>query len=381
MHPGKFGDGLLFTGAGLFDNVFEGKKVLVTGHTGFKGAWITLWLHSLGASVTGFALEPPTRPSLFEALNLEDKITHITGDVRDFEHLQSVFNRYQPEIIFHMAAQALVRRSYVEPRLTYETNVMGTVNLLEAARSCPSVHVVINVTSDKCYENKEWEYAYRENDRMGGVDPYSSSKGCAELVTSAYYNSFIKDDDRVRLASVRAGNVIGGGDWAEDRIIPDCIRALQVGEPIPVRNPLAIRPWQHVLEPLSGYLWLASRMWLSGHEYDGGWNFGPSAHGNIPVQHVVETIIREWGSGSWSGPRETGAQPHEAKFLKLDCTKANNWLGWHPIYDIDKALQATAGWYKSYYQKKDALQSTLSDIQNYIEEAQKQRSIWAVAGK
>ncbi|MBI4733711.1 MAG: CDP-glucose 4,6-dehydratase, partial [Rubrobacteridae bacterium] len=360
------------TDAGLFNGVFKGKRVLVTGHTGFKGAWISIWLHSLGASVTGFALEPPSRPSLFEALGLNEKINHVTGDVGCFENLREVFDREKPEVVFHLAAQAIVRRSYIEPRQTFETNVMGTVNLLEAIRNCSSVRAAVVITSDKCYENKEWEFAYRESDRIGGFDPYSSSKGCAELVTSAYYNSFFKNDARVSLASVRAGNVVGGGDWAEDRIVPDCIRALQNRKSINIRNPQAIRPWQHVLEPLSGYLWLASKMWQDGDSFNGAWNFGPDAHSNITVREVAETIICEWGSGSWEGPKEIGTQPHEAKFLKLDFTKANNLLDWYPVYDVEQALRATTLWYRSYYKNPSgALRRTVDDIEIYFEEARR----------
>lgn len=362
----------------LFNGVFKGKRILITGHTGFKGSWLTVWLTSLGSSVIGYSLDPPTHPSLFDSLNLVEKINHIQGDVRDFEHLQDVIGRYQPEIIFHLAAQALVRRSYADPRLTYETNIMGTVNLLDAVRHNKSVRVVINVTSDKCYENREWVYAYRENDTMGGFDPYSSSKGCAELVTSAYNNSFFKSAGNTYISSARAGNVIGGGDWAEDRIIPDCIRALTNRESIIVRNPNAIRPWQHVLEPLSGYLCLASSMWIDGDRFAGAWNFGPDATSNIPVYRVVDSVTQEWGYGGWHTPDGAMPQPHEAKFLKLDCTKANNHLGWYPVYNFEQAIRATTAWYKVYYERQDnPYNHTLRDINNYVDEAREKGLSWS----
>lgn len=359
-----------------FNDVYKGKKVLVTGHTGFKGSWLSLWLYCLGAEVVGYALDPPTNPSLFEELALAGMIIHVVGDVKDACHLQQVFYEHEPNFVFHLAAQPLVRYSYLEPKLTYETNVLGTVNVLEAVRHCPSVQVVLNITSDKCYENKEWVYAYRENDPLGGLDPYSSSKGCAELITSAYRSSFFKDSS-VRLASVRAGNVIGGGDWAVDRVIPDCVRALEQAEPINIRNPKAVRPWQHVLEPLSGYLWLSSLMWTGGHEFDGPWNFGPHAQSNITVANVVEKFIGGWGSGSWRKPSNSDVL-QEAQFLKLDCTRAANLLGWDPIYSIDRTIEATAAWYRAFHLKSEsALDITLADIQDYVSEAKTRGLAWA----
>jgi CDP-glucose 4,6-dehydratase len=361
----------------LFDGVYAGKTVLVTGHTGFKGSWLALWLNLLGAKVVGYALEPPTSPSLFESIGLVDRVVHITGDVRDYGHLANVLQTHRPEITFHLAAQSLVRLSYVEPRLTYETNVMGTVNLLEAIRHTSGIRVVINVTSDKCYENREWDYGYRENDALGGFDPYSSSKGCSELVTATYLKSFFSQADSVRLASARAGNVVGGGDWAMDRIVPDCIRALQAGLPVIVRNPQAIRPWQHVLEPLSGYLWLGSRLWLEGQRFASAWNFGPNPRNNITVGNVVERIIENWGSGSWQKSGATD-RPHEAEFLKLDCTKANNLLGWSPVYGIDQTLQVTTAWYREYHHScgRDMHEYTLRDIWHYVHLATTQGLPW-----
>lgn len=361
----------------LFDNTYTGKTVLITGHTGFKGSWLALWLHALGAKVVGYALETPTDPSLFDAIDLSAKITHIIGNVRDFGHLSAVMETHQPQIVFHLAAQPLVRLSYHEPQLTYETNVMGTVNLLEAVRRTPSVRVVVNVTSDKCYENKEWDYSYRENDPLGGFDPYSSSKGCAELVSSSYRNSFFDKPDGVRMASVRAGNVVGGGDWALDRIVPDCIRSLQANTPVGVRNPHAIRPWQHVLEPLSGYLWLGSLLWTKGQAYAGPWNFGPDPRSNITVKEVVEKIIKNWGNGSWNGATDAGRQFHEARFLKLDCTRANNLLKWFPVYDIDQTLRVTTAWYREYHSGAGKMwEYSLKDIEDYVQAASMQGLAW-----
>lgn len=369
--------------AALYSGVYAGKTVLVTGHTGFKGAWLSLWLKRLGAKVVGYALQPPTEPSLFEAAHLEDELTHIVGDVRDLESLNRVLQEYQPDIVFHLAAQPLVRLSYREPVETFEVNVLGTVNLLEAVRQTPSVRACIIVTSDKCYENREWVYAYRENDAMGGYDPYSSSKGCAELVTAAYRNSFFHpkeyDQHRVSVASVRAGNVIGGGDWAEDRIVPDCIRALMAGETVQVRNPGAIRPWQHVLEPLSGYLWLGAKMVTDQLRYAEGWNFGPQGTSNVTVREVVERIISEWGEGAWHGPSGASEQPHEAHFLKLDITKATNLLGWQPVYDVEETFKTVVNWYAAHHRSPsfDAKRVTLQQIEAYEQQATLRGVVWA----
>lgn len=329
-----------------FGDVFAGRRVFVTGHTGFKGSWLTWWLLRLGAQVTGYALEPDTDPALFELLGLRSRITHHAGDVRDLDLLRSAMAESEPEVVLHLAAQPLVRRSYAEPVLTFETNVMGTVNVLEAARTVSSVRAIVNVTSDKCYENREWEFAYRENDAMGGFDPYSASKGAAEIVTAAYRRSFFSDGAPGALASARAGNVIGGGDWAADRIIPDCIRALGSGETIEVRNPEAIRPWQHVLEPLSGYLMLAHALLEEGGGFAGAWNFGPLSGGNLTVREVVDAVVATWGSGEWAGPRTGDVHPHEAHFLKLDCAKAVDVLGWSPVWNAARAIHETTAWYR-----------------------------------
>ncbi len=362
---------------GLFGGVFDGRRVFVTGHTGFKGSWLTAWLLELGAQVTGYALEPPTDPSLFEDAGLADRIDHHIADVRDAERLTRTLADARPEVVFHMAAQPLVRLSYDEPVETYATNVMGTVHLLEAVRLASSVRVAVNVTSDKCYENREWEYAYRENDALGGHDPYSSSKACAEIATSAWARSFFGGSE-VRLASARAGNVIGGGDWALDRIVPDCVLALREGRSIEVRNPAAVRPWQHVLEPLSGYLWLAARMWESEPgALDGGWNFGPLSRANVTVREVVETLISEWGSGAWHRTEGAGAQPHEARFLKLDCSRAADLLGWQPIYEVDRALSVTAAWYRAHADDRTAASGlTTVDIDGYVAAAREAGAIW-----
>lgn len=332
----------------LFGGVYAGRRIFVTGHTGFKGSWLTYWLLALGAEVTGYALEPPTDPNLFEALGLADRMAHQVADVRDLVRLREVMTAARPEIVLHLAAQPLVRLSYEEPVATFGTNVMGTVNILESVRATPSVRAVVNVTSDKCYENREWEFAYRENDPMGGFDPYSASKGCSELVTAAYRQSFFGAQSPVAVATARAGNVIGGGDWAPDRIVPDCVRALAGGQSIVVRNADAVRPWQHVLESLSGYLWLAGRMLQDGHTFDGAWNFGPAPDGKLTVRDVVDAVVAEWGEGSWNGPEPGGKGPHEARFLKLDCSKAADELDWRPTLDANSALRSTVRWYRAF---------------------------------
>ena len=351
---------------------YKGKRILITGHTGFKGSWLSLWLKELGADVIGYALEPPTKPNLFEAVSLDEKITHIIGDVRDEEHLFSVFEKYQPEFVFHLAAQPLVRLSYKEPKLTYETNVMGTVNVLEAVRKTKNARVCIIVTSDKCYENREWVYGYRETDPMGGHDPYSSSKGCAELVTAAYRRSFFNPNDygkkhNVALSSVRVGNVIGGGDWGAERIISDCIRALSQNKAIIVRNPQATRPWQYVLEPLSGYLLLGALMYGDGVKYSSVWNFGPNDESVITVGELVKLVIKYWGSGSYI--TDTLNHPHEAGLLKLDVSKAKVMLGWKLLYDVYEAVERTINWYKNFYngmRKEELYEITVKEIRDFV---------------
>ena len=349
-------------------NFWRGKRVLMTGHTGFKGSWLSLWLQSMDAQVVGYALAPPTNPSLFDVAEVGKGMTSIIGDIRDLEKLRAVFSEHKPEIVIHMAAQPLVRYSYIEPVETYSTNVMGTVNLLEAVRSTPSVKAVVNITSDKCYENREWVWGYRENEAMGGYDPYSSSKGCAELVASAYRNSYFHPDKYqqhgVAIASARAGNVIGGGDWAGDRLIPDILRAIVQDKPVHIRNPHAIRPWQHVLEPLSGYLQLAQKLYTEGTTYAEGWNFGPNEEDAKPVQWIVEQLTTAWGEGaSWK--LDGGEHPHEAHYLKLDCSKAKTRLDWQPRWRLDETLEKIVEWHSDYQQGKNMHAATLKQIDTY----------------
>jgi CDP-glucose 4,6-dehydratase len=358
---------------------YAGSTVFVTGHTGFKGAWLAEWLLNLGAQVTGFALDPPTRPSLFDAIDLGSRINHVVADVRDRDRLAVEVQAAQPSVIFHLAARALVLRAYQEPRDTFETNVMGTVNVLEAARACPSVRAVVIVTSDKSYQNPETGHAFVETDAMGGRDPYGASKACAEIVTAAYRESFFADGAAV--ASVRAGNVIGGGDWAPDRIIPDSVRALVAGEPIIVRNPEAIRPWQHVLEPLSGYLQLGAKLLSDGRPYASGWNFGPTGQGSDhPVRWVVERFLGEWGTGSWTTPAQNGGQPHEAHLLSLDSSKAREQLGWAPVWDSETAVRHTASWYREYYRAPSRARELVDDqLKAYNDDAGAAARPWATA--
>jgi CDP-glucose 4,6-dehydratase len=333
-------------GLNMFNNFFKDKTVLVTGHTGFKGSWLSIWLNELGANVIGYALDPYTDRDNFVLTGLSHKLEDIRADIRDFKTLDSIFEKYQPKIVFHLAAQPLVRESYSNPRETYETNVMGTINVLEAARNSKSVEVLINVTSDKCYENNEWIWPYRENDRLGGKDPYSSSKACSELVTQAYRDSFFSGKDKVAVATVRAGNVIGGGDWAKDRLVPDCIRALENQKIIRVRSPKSIRPWQFVLEPLFGYLELAHKLSLDPKKFSGAWNFGPNNESIVTVKELVEQLISKWGSGDWANLSKINKN-HEARMLTLDINKALYYLDWKPLLTLDKTLDFTIAWYQS----------------------------------
>lgn len=345
-----------------------GKNVFITGHTGFKGSWLSLWLQELGAKVIGYALPPPTSPSLFKVAQVGNGMKSVIGDIRDGTMLINAMRDAAPDIVIHMAAQPLVRRSYEYPVETYSTNVMGTVHLLEAVRHSSSVRAVVNVTTDKCYENKEWAWGYRENEPMGGFDPYSSSKGCAELVTSAYRNSFFnlskQGEHQVALSTARAGNVIGGGDWAEDRLIPDTLRAIESGQPVSIRNPFATRPWQHVLEPLSGYLCLAEKLYMQGSAFAEAFNFGPSEKDAKSVQWVVEQLTQSWGEGaSWKLDGST--HPHEANYLKLDCSKALTKLGWQPRWDLSHALQAIIVWHKALKNNQDMRALCMQQINEY----------------
>ncbi len=347
----------------LFNNAFYGKTVLVTGHTGFKGSWLSIWLTEMGAKVVGYALPPYTGRDNFVLAEVERRITSNIGDIRDFAALKRVFDRFRPEIVFHLAAQPLVRLSYQEPRLTYETNVGGSVNLLECCRLTQSVKVIVNVTSDKCYENKEHASGYCETDALGGYDPYSSSKACSEIVTAAYQRSFF--DSSRWLSSARAGNVIGGGDWRPDRLVPDCIRALERKETIGVRAPNSVRPWQHVLEPLGGYLLLAARMLGDGKKYSGAWNFGPELTGAVTVKELVQKIIDCWGNGRYEDLSETlSGQPHEAGLLMLDVSKAAQRLKWRPVLSLDEAVEFTVEWYKTPSLSYDFCVRQVSDYLN-----------------
>jgi CDP-glucose 4,6-dehydratase len=334
---------------------YKGKTVLITGHTGFKGSWLALWLESLGAEVIGYSLDPPTDPSMFQATGLSGRIVDIRGDVLDCNKLLETVKKYRPEFIFHLAAQPLVRSSYKNPLKTFNVNVMGTANILESIRLSQISTTCVCITSDKCYENQEWAYAYRENDPLGGYDPYSASKGAAEIVIAAYRKSFFmkgNDNPLVSLSSVRAGNIIGGGDWAEDRIVPDCIRALVKERPVMIRNPHAIRPWQFVLDPLFGYLVLALKMKENPEGYAEAWNFGPYHSNAVDVQTLTEKILREWGSGTWEGISHHENSPHEAGYLMLDIAKSSMTLGWKPVYDVDAAIHKTIDWYRHFYSSK-----------------------------
>lgn len=343
------------------------KRVFVTGHTGFKGGWLVTWLLEMGAQVMGYALKPDTDPSYFVLCGLEDRLRSVIGDVREKDALQNAMQSHQPEIVFHLAAQSIVRRSYSDPVRTFATNVIGTVHLLDVVRAVPSVHAVVIVTSDKCYENREWVWGYREDEPIGGRDPYSASKGCAELATAAYRRSFFQGvGRRVGVATVRAGNVIGGGDWGEDRLVPDAVRALGNQEPLLVRNPQAVRPWQHVLEPLAGYLMLAERLYKEGEKWAGAWNFGPEDKDVRPVRWLVERITEMWGnSASWK--IDQGNNPYEAHYLKLDCSKAKSKLGWYPQWDLELSLEKTVNWYKAYFNHEDMLNITINQIHSYEE--------------
>jgi len=352
----------------MLNNFYKNKRVLLTGHTGFKGSWLSLWLSRLGAHVTGYALQPLSRPNLFEVCVIDKHVTSVIADIRDRDTLKGIAAKARPEIIFHLAAQPLVRYSYKKPAETFETNIMGTVNLLEVCRRISSVRSVIIVTSDKCYKNRNSNIGYKEVDPLGGYDPYSASKGCVELVTTAYANvcssAAAPKHGALSISSVRAGNVIGGGDWSKDRIIPDCIRAFTRNKKIMVRYPDARRPWQHVLEPLYAYLLLGVRLYEKGPEFSGAWNFGPDKNDIKPVRWLVERVAKTWGEGaSWK--TDTGRHPHETHYLSLDCSKAKTRLGWHPQWDLDEALQKTVDWYKSFKDGEAMPELTMGQIKEY----------------
>jgi CDP-glucose 4,6-dehydratase len=352
----------------LYD-IFKGKKVLVTGHTGFKGSWLCLLLHRLSAQIYGYSLTPPTIPSLFKEAAIAELVTTETGDIRDLERLQKFVQEVRPEIVIHMAAQPLVRDSYKIPVDTYSVNVMGTVHLLEACRQTPGIKAIVNVTTDKCYENREWHWGYREHEPMGGYDPYSNSKGCSELVTAAYRSSYFNpahfDQHGVGLASARAGNVIGGGDWANDRLIPDFIRSITKGETIKIRSPFAIRPWQHVLEPLTGYLTLAAHLYQQGARHAEGWNFGPEDADARNVEWITNALCEMWGDNA-GYEVDTDPQPHEAHYLKLDCSKAKAELGWFPRWNITQTLESIVAWNKAFINGENIKDVTNKQIEAYL---------------
>ena len=354
-----------------FENIYKAKTVLVTGHTGFKGSWLCLWLIEMGAEVIGYSIDIPTSPSHYELLNLD--MTSIFGDIKDINKLKEVFGKYQPEMVFHLAAQPLVRESYRSPAVTFETNIMGTVNIFEASRSCDSVRAIINVTSDKAYENKEWIWGYRESDPMGGYDPYSASKGCSELITASYRNSFFNLDEYGKshstlVASCRAGNVIGGGDWAEDRLIPDMIRAIESHQKVVIRNPHAIRPWQHVLEPLHGYLLVGKKLLEGKKEFAEAWNFGPDDNDIITVEHVAKNIQKIWNQLDYTVHNDK-YDLHEALFLKLDCSKAHSKLNWSTKWNSNRTFEQTILWYKVFFETKKV--NSKEQLKEYIEYAKK----------
>ena len=367
MHHGNYGS--VDIPMSLFNGRYRGRRVLITGHTGFKGSWLALWLNRLDAEVIGFALNPPTKPSHFELLNLDIKSER--GDIRDQKALLKTFRKYNPEIVFHLAAQPIVRYSYDNPAETFETNIMGTVNVFEACRKTSSVRAIVNVTSDKVYENKEWDWGYRENDSIGGYDPYSCSKGCSELITSSYRNSFF--NDRILIASARAGNVIGGGDWAVDRLIPDIMRAVSKEKQVLIRNPQAIRPWQHVLEPLSGYLILGQKLLEGRAGFAESWNFGQSYLDSWRVEEIAKAAKSLWPEIKYTMHRDFKT-PHEAGLLKLDCSKAYEKLHWIPLWTTEKSLRKTVNWYKEFYRKKEITSN--SDLDEYIAEAKAKKAIW-----
>jgi CDP-glucose 4,6-dehydratase len=355
---------------------WQGRKVFLTGHTGFKGSWLALWLQQLGADVMGYALTPPDGPSLFTAANVAEGMTSVLGDLGDLACMRDAMHRHRAEIVIHMAAQSLVRASYRDPIATYETNVLGTAKLLEAIRSCDSVHAAVVITTDKCYENQEWLWAYRENDALGGFDPYSNSKACAEMVVSAYRNSFfhpaLYEEHGVSIATARAGNVIGGGDWSSDRLIVDIIRAFSSDEVLKIRNPLAIRPWQHVLDPLRGYLMLAQNLYTHGTQFSGAWNFGPQYTSAKSVEWIVEYLAARWAASdaqdATATPRweiDRGEHPHEAQMLKLDWTKASLEMGWHPMLTITEALDMTLDWYRDVRAGASEREKCLSQLHDY----------------
>jgi len=357
---------------GLFGGRYSGRRVLLTGHSGFKGSWLMVWLKQLGADVAGYSLEPATDPAHIHLLGMHDPA--FIGDINSDGNLRTTFNRFQPEIVFHLAAQPLVRRSYAQPLETFQTNIIGTSNVLEAARLTPSVRAVVNITTDKVYKNHEWPWPYRESDPLGGHDPYSTSKACVELVHESYRKSFFKEAG-ILSATARAGNVIGGGDWAEDRLIPDVIRTVVRGEVMSVRNPRSVRPWQHVLDPLSGYLLLGQLLLEGKEQFEGSWNFGPEPADCLSVAGVLDEFGKHWTGVRWkdtSGNKE----PHESGMLRLDCSKSQHELGWSPVWNVQEAIARTANWYKTFVTNQRV--SSQDDLEAYLANAQKKALTWAI---
>ncbi len=369
----------------LFNGIYKNKTVLVTGHTGFKGSWLCLWLTEMGAKVIGYSLDAPTNPSHYELLKnnsqfsiFNSQLVSIIGDIRDMDKLNKVMDKYKPDIVFHLAAQALVRPSYKNPIETYETNVMGTLKVLEACKNA-NVKAIVNITSDKAYENKEWVWGYRENDPMGGYDPYSSSKGCADILAASYRNSYFNLDDygkthQTLLATCRAGNVIGGGDWAKDRLMTDIMLSVSQGKKVMIRNPHATRPWQHVLEPLSGYLLVGQKLLEGKKEVATAWNFGPADEGSITVEELVQNVKKHWDKIDYEISQDNN-QPHEANLLKLDCSKAHTYLQWKPLWDSETTFERTVLWYKQFYEKEYII--TNNDLETYVDDAQEKGIVWA----
>jgi len=362
----------------MFENIYKDKRVLITGHTGFKGSWLCAWLLDLGAKVAGYSVDVPTKPSHFEALQLSDRIEHIQGDVRNKSSLDAALSQFQPEIVFHLAAQSLVRKSYEDPIITFETNSMGTLNLLNCLRDQPSVVAAILITSDKCYENVEWLWGYRENDRLGGKDPYSASKACAEVISRVYTESFFGEKGPF-VATTRAGNVIGGGDWALDRVVPDCVRAWSNGEKVVIRNPHATRPWQHILEPLSGYLVLGQKLLQGVTEVKNeSFNFGPSAKVNQSVGDLITDMAQYWSGAEWKFEQEVGSGKPESTLLKLNCDKALQMLKWNSILGFPETIRMTGEWYQAFYAQKFSTisETTSKQIEEYVEKAKQANLIW-----
>ncbi|MFA4932330.1 MAG: CDP-glucose 4,6-dehydratase [Caldisericia bacterium] len=370
----------------LFDGYYSGRRVFLTGHTGFKGSWLTQWLLLLGAEVSGYSIGVPTQPSLYESLGLSGQIQNMWGDVQRSQDVQTAMDKAVPEVVIHMAAQALVLPSYADPLTTFETNVMGTANVLEAARHSPSVRSVVIVTTDKCYANNEWQYGYREADALGGRDPYSASKAAAEMVVSSYRSSFFGEGnaltEKTGVASVRSGNAIGGGDWAADRLVPDCMRALAERNPIFVRNPGSVRPWQHVLEPLSGYLWLGALLARDPVRYGGAWNFGPDPESAVSVEQLVGQVCQAWGGAAGFETVTSAPALSEAGMLRLDCTKARSQLGWRPVYDVGEAVRQTVTWYRSTMEDAgQAVPLTVRNIGDYARAARAEGVSWAATNR